>query len=627
MPLMFAVSRRAAPRLNRIRFVVLLLILLLAWGLRTHDLAVRSLWADEGWTMLLSAGPRLDTIARTLAADQHPPLFFILFRLWRNVAGDTEFAVRYFGVLAGVLTVAGGYRLGRALFTPEAGVLTALILALADLPIDLAQEARHYGLLALWVVFCAYFYVRWWRRPTFASRLGFVLTAIALIYTHYLGAILLVAEFAHLLIAVRPWRRVRDGIFLFGAVGMAFLPWLPVMIDQNRVRWTNPLYYQNSLPNNLDTYRAVRTALLGHYYAIFGVLMVLGLLWVTYRYTDQEWRAQVHLRPTGPALFLLLWAGLMIGPTVTVNQQRQFLTVRNFILITPVIAVLVGHGLANLQRAARWFMVALVLIVGLTTVDARRNYPNWRAVTRNVTDNHLPGEPVLMDIWVGDFPVRYYIDHQMGTDTPRVSLREWRDQYKAQFLPTLLAYLNNVDAFWLIYWGDAPMDEYGGLIAEAGFQRTAALVVEHMGTPLYSYRYDRLSESVIGTFGDVFALRKFFAPASAAPGERVRVALWWTAEQSPALDYSVSVFVLAADGALVAQHDGPPQDGAAPTTTWQPGELKYDEHQLTLPDTLPPGQYQLGVKVYWYGDQVPLPAASAASAGDDYLVLGTLDVQ
>ena len=620
-------SMIAAPRLNRVRLAVLLLILLLAWGLRTHDLQVRSLWADEGWTMLLSAGPRLGTIARTLAADQHPPLFFILFRLWRNVAGDTEFAVRYFGVLAGVLTIAGSYRLGRALFTPKAGVLAALILALADLPIDLAQEARHYGLLALWVVFCAYFYVRWWRHPAFANRFGFVLTAIALIYTHYLGAILLVAEFAHLLIVVRPWRRLRDGVFLFGAVGAAFLPWLPVMIDQNRLRWTNPLYYQNSLPNNLDTYRAVRTALLGHYYAIFGVLMVLGLLWVTYRHTGQEWRAQARLRPTGPAVFLLLWAGLMIGPTVIVNQQRQFLTVRNFILVTPVIAVLVGHGLANLQRAARWFMVALVLIVGLTTVDARRSYPDWRAVTRNVTDNHLPGEPVLMDVWVGDFPVRYYIDRQMGADTPRVSLREWRDQYKAQFLPTLLAYLNKFDAFWLIYWGDAPMSEYGDLIADAGFQRTAALVVEHLGTPLYSYRYDRLSESVIGSFGDVFALRKVAAPETAAPGERLRVALWWTAEQTPALDYSVSVFVLAADGSLVAQHDGPPQGGAAPTSTWRPGELKYDEHRLTLPDNLPPGRYQLRVKVYWYGDRVPLPVTTTVLAEGDYLVVGTLDVR
>ena len=151
----------------------------------------------------------------------------------------------------------------------------------------------------------------------------------------------------------------------------------------------------------------------------------------------------------------------MVGLTVIINESRQFLTVRNFILIVPPLAVLIGHGLSNLPHATRWFVTGMVLVIGLTTVDARRDYPNWRAVVGNITPYHLDREPILMDVWVGDFPARYYIDRQMGKATPRVSLREWRDQYRVMFLPTLKAYLDQIDAFWLIYWGDAPMDEYG----------------------------------------------------------------------------------------------------------------------------------------------------------------------
>ncbi len=609
------------------RWLLLVLILLLGWTLRTHDLEDRSLWADEGWTMLLSEGLGLGEITRTMAADQHPPLFFVLFRGWRDVAGDTEFAARYFSVLIGMAAVAGVYQLGRSLFSDEVGMLAALLLALADLHIDLSQEVRHYSLLATLAVFSSLFYVRWYRHRTRANRIGYVLASIALLYTHYLGGYVLLAQLVHMLLAVRPWRRLGEALFLFGAICLGFLPWLPVVIDQNSVRWDNPLYYQNALPNSLETYRAVRTALFGHYFVLLAGLALLGLVYVTYRGEQPDTSARVRVRPVWPMLFLLVWFGLMVGLTVVINERRQFLTVRNFIIVVPPVIVLAAHGLGNLERTARLFMASMLVVIGLTTVDARRHYPDWRAVTRNITANHLDNEPVLMDVWVGDFPVRYYIDRQMGKQTPRVSLREWRDEYKTLFLPHLLDYLQHIDAFWLVYWGDAPMDEYGSLISQAGFQQTAALSVDHLGTALYSFRYDKLTGDVVATFGDLFALRKFDAPHTAQPGDTVPVALWWTAEQVPPLDYSVSVFVLDAAGNLVAQHDGPPLAGRSPTSAWLPGELKFDTHTLRLPPTLPPGRYRIGVKVYWYGDQQPLPVQMDGQADGDSAILGTVDVQ
>lgn len=605
---------------------LLVVILMLGWTLRTHDVEDRSLWADEGWTMLLSEGPGLDDVTHTLAADQHPPLFFMLFRLWRSVAGDTEFAARYLSVLIGMAAVAGVVQLGRSLFSAEVGALAALLLALSDLHIDLSQEVRHYSLLATFIVFSSLFCVRWFRRPSRANRIGYVLASIALLYTHYLGGYVLLAQLIHMLAAVRPRRRLWEALSLFGAVCLGFLPWLPVVIDQNSVRWDNPLYYQNALPNSLETYRAVRTAVFGHYFVIMAGLLALGLVYLEYQRGLGETRARVRLRPVWPVLFLVIWIGVMVGLTVVINERRQFLTVRNFIVVVPPVAVLAAHGLGNLERTSRVFMASLVVVIGLTTVDARRKYPDWRAVTRNITVNHLDDEPILMDVWVGDFPVRYYIDRQLGEATPRVSLREWRDDYKTQFLPHLLGYLQRIDAFWLVYWGDQPMDEYGGLISEAGFQRTAALSVNHLGTALYTYRYDKLTGDAAALFGDLFALQKYAVPDSAQPGDTFTVALWWAASRVPPLDYSVSVFVLDEAGTLVAQHDGPPLGGRSPTSNWLPGDLKFDTHTLQLPSTLVAGHYRLGVKVYWYGDQQPLPVAMGDQAVGDSAMLGVVEV-
>ncbi len=602
----------------------LALVLLLGWALRTHELDARSLWEDEGWTMLLSAGPGLGDVVRTMAADQHPPLYFVIFRVWRTLTGETEFAGRYLGVLVGMVAIAAAFPLGRALFGVRSGVLAALLLALADLHIDLSQEVRHYSLLATGVMLSSLFYVRWRRRPGRANRVGYVLTTLLLLYTHYLGATIVLVQALHMLLTLRG-RRLTEGAFLLSAVGLGFLPWLPVMVDQNRVRWDNPLYYQNALPNSAETFRLVRMALLGQWYAILGGLALLGAVTLTYPRGESRF-PRLRLRPIWPALYLALTVILIAGLIVAINERRQFLTVRNFILLAPALAVLAAHGLANLPRLARAFLLALIVIIALTTVDARRHYPDWRAVVGNISAHHLPGEPVLMDVWVGDFPARYYVDRQLGPDTPRVSLREWRAEYRELFLPRLLDFLQTHDSFWLIYWGDAPMDEYGRLIDRAGFQRTATLWVDHLGTPLYSLRYDKPPPTGIATFGDLFALRRFVAPQTAAPGAAITVALWWTAGQPPPLDYSVSVFLLDAAGALVAQHDGPPLDGRAPTSTWPPGALQFDAHTVHLPPDLPPGSYTLGVKVYWYGDGQPLPVETGQGAPGSFAPLGTLVV-
>ena len=223
-------------------------------------------------------------------------------------------------------------------------------------------------------------------------------------------------------------------------------------------------------------------------------------------------------------------------------------------------------------------------------------------------------------MWVGDFPAC----RPATARTRRVSLREWRAEYRELFLPHLLDFLQTHDAFWLIYWGDAPMDEYGGLIDGAGFQRTATLWVNHLGTPLYSFRYDKLPPANAATFGDLFALRRFVAPQTAAPGAAHRRP-GWAAEQPP-LDYSVSVFLLDAAGAWWPSTTAAARRARAPTSPGGPARAA-DMHTVHLPTDLPPGLYTLGVKVYWYGDGVPLPAVVGAGEPGPFAALGTVIVE
>jgi len=76
------------------------------------------------------------------------------------------------------------YRLGRALWGREAGLIGALLAALLPLHLQYAQIARPYSLLALLSLASAYFLVRAW--ATTGRSLGRVaLTGAFSFYTHY----------------------------------------------------------------------------------------------------------------------------------------------------------------------------------------------------------------------------------------------------------------------------------------------------------------------------------------------------------------------------------------------------------------------------------------------------------
>jgi mannosyltransferase len=85
-------------------------------------------------------------------------------------------------------------------------------------------------------------------------------------------------------------------------------------------------------------------------------------------------------------------------------------------------------------------------------------------------------------------------------------------------------------------------------------------------------------------FGQVGRLIGYDLPQQTfAAGEPVTITLYWQAlEQAAGADYAVFTHVLAADGHLVGQHDGPPAAGARPTAGWVSSEIIADAHTMTF---------------------------------------------
>lgn len=153
--------------------------LLIGVVLRFFALDAPLMWHDEVYTRIFVAGfhshdwfgalyggdpvtaeamqhflqPSRDTSAWStvlgLARDepQHPPLYYLLARLWMDAFGSSMAALRSLSAVGSVLGLAAGAWLTRALFDDRRVTLTALaFLAASPFAILYAQEAREYAI-------------------------------------------------------------------------------------------------------------------------------------------------------------------------------------------------------------------------------------------------------------------------------------------------------------------------------------------------------------------------------------------------------------------------------------------------------------------------------------------------
>ncbi|MDO8670217.1 MAG: hypothetical protein Q7O66_02160, partial [Dehalococcoidia bacterium] len=80
--------------------------------------------------------------------------------------------------------------------------------------------------------------------------------------------------------------------------------------------------------------------------------------------------------------------------------------------------------------------------------------------------------------------------------------------------------------------------------------------------------------------------------------QQLAVTLYWRAQEAIDKDYTVFAHLLDSKGVIVAQHDGMPNNGLYPTSSWEPGDQIVDRHVIDLPPRLASDSYQLRIGMY-----------------------------
>jgi hypothetical protein len=125
------------------------------------------------------------------------------------------------------------------------------------------------------------------------------------------------------------------------------------------------------------------------------------------------------------------------------------------------------------------------------------------------------------------------------------------------------------------------------------------------------------SESV---FGGIAKLVGYDLDDGASARSDISLTLYWQALGTIDKEYAVFIHLLNEQNVILAQHDGPPASGDAPTSSWLAGEFIKDDHLLPVELPLLPGRYRIVVGIY----EPDTGHRLTTSTGDDSLVLETI---
>jgi hypothetical protein len=265
--------------LKRLRIPVA--VLALQAGLLFAHLGMLPLWSDELFTVYTVGRPIRDILA-IVAQDIHPPLYYILLHLWpvHSVTALRAFSACW--ALAATLLLDLFWT---AHWRPWRRFCTMLLLALSPCLLLYARMARSYSMQMALFLLAASLLWRWLR-----LRRGAVpacAACLALLYTHYVPGLALLAAFA--LVALPRLGPRRVAMFA-GAIALAYGPWLWTLAGALQ-RWGQAadFFHSYRLTGNFWLeqvlkmgYGAVSLSIGESFYAVV-LLLVPWVAWLLFR--------------------------------------------------------------------------------------------------------------------------------------------------------------------------------------------------------------------------------------------------------------------------------------------------------------------------------------------------------
>lgn len=618
-------------RTSRFSNAALVLILLVGFAIRAYHLDFQSLWSDEGISVQRSS-QALGHLLATMPVEQLPG-YFVLLHGWLAIAGDQDFALRFFSLWPSVLVIALVYRLARDLGDGRSGLIGALLLATNAFQLWYAQELRTYswllltGLVANWSLWHILYGQS--RRGWFAAL--YALATILTVYQHFYGFLLPLVHTLYVAgwwLSHRQWQPVLRWALAGGVTLLGFLPWLPRAVQIfGYSGWRDPID-PGTLPWRYLAAYTVGDSMPAPWHDwlawLYLLLILAGLV--------QWWRQ----RPAA-SLFLASQALLPLLAVFLWTLRKPDTHERYTIFVSAPLLLLAAGGFtvnptfkSSRPTTQRWrelfnglTLIVLALLVGANGAAIYQHYtnsalqkPDYRAAAQHIQGAEEPGDVILVDgpdptivflhYYKGKLPV-YDLRNLAEADFEKVDKRLTEVTQGAPRAWEVLFFHEPASIqFWLATRGwTSPPTEYNGI-----------------RITLYGLPSQPLAEQAVNIpFGPALVLQRIAViPTPVRVGDLIRVSTYWQALQKVP-EFKFSLRLQDNQGQLLQAQDYVPQNWFTPTSGWPVGQVMVDQRSILAPLDLAAGRYRVTLRLYDPSNGVAIDTP----AGQD-VVLGEVEI-
>jgi len=633
-------SRLLPHRLKRVRPPLLLLILLIAFGVRVLGLGIQDLSDDEAFFVQIAHQGTYVQLAGS--AEPHPPLYLALLQAWLFPAGVTEYAVRFLSVMFGLATVAVIYQLGRQVAGERLGLAVATVAALNPYQIFYSQTTRDYQIACFFGLVSVVTLLWAMRQPRLVP--AYAASALLAIFSHYYA--LPIVLFEHVLLLGWLWRRhfkgLRRWLTADGGIAIVFLPW--ALYSLRTVANYEPGHGTLAIVG--DTLRQTF-----QFYNFGTAFRPADVLWPTVAAVAMLVLGVYGLAQAGGRRALGLSLGYQLAPLLfglaTLLHTTQF-GARFLFLGSPGYLLIVAGGLAFLShRLGAWpgprfdlsfrasreeprggfpalLLAPLAILGGLagfavhnTTFSDRFTDKGYSRLAAYLAQHIGANDSVVLNGISQSLQYWYYAELRDGISQRVAILPLKADGGGADGAPVDLGQtqrgLSQITAgrtgAWLIDDDSLRYDPHldtQRMLASQGFRAFSQ-----------AFRGQRLDYYALGQAGPLAGITAQLDGVSLVQasrldrpipaGQAVPLQLLWQAARDNPAPFKESLRLIDGGGALVNQVDGSPGAGLWPAA-WQAGRSREDRPGLPVPVGTPPGSYQVQIVAYDTASGKPLGA-------------------
>lgn len=404
--------------MNSINFIkknyALIVILFVGLVLRFYKIGFQSPWADEISTMV-NASPDIsfaDVIRNVNQKEGFPYFYFILMRVLHTLS-YSYMVGRIVSAIAGVVSIYYLFKLGRAAYSKNAGLLAAGLLAINEFSIYSSQDARPYSLIMLATILSFYRLVLFIKEPTKKNALYYGAFTGLMLNTSFFALITAFSQAIILLLTLRNLPRYDRQLYLKNVLvagGLGLLLFLPNVFKFTSLIGVDTGWIPKPGPDSLSL---IFKEFLGTSEITVFILTILAAVYAYTTFRAETTEGNEDSRQVFSFRILLIWVSVFIAVMYVKSLlSASVMLHRYFISILPALLVVFAIALDSVKsrQVKLLSFITLAAFLLINTLFIRQYYSapaktQYRELAEYIGKNAKPGEKLFTDLalWVNVF--------------------------------------------------------------------------------------------------------------------------------------------------------------------------------------------------------------------------------